>query len=572
MRELRAQFPPPLGGARAAAAAAGKREPYPPARLWYRVSVEFKGSKVFTDRASGLPEPEDANWKLESRHAVRLTLLCVNVKLDPGPFVVSERIRGRQQRVGGCPRPTKQEPRKNLRETVRFAATANGEVTRWQLDDPIDFGAGCPGRVTHQELVEHHPLTGTISSPSSATAGLTVFADAVQPSTVTANAPPIQCLLTPQGPAYEKPAIALSYPSTSLLFGDEREKVNGKPISEQLTVRFPPERFGRDYDYTITLVQPEEGPHLPRTTRTRCASRPARGTGAMSRDARPAQRKWRPTTPPWRAVPRSRPPNRQRPRKHECSYSTTIWALLRSRVDAVVSLGWCGRSLRTSRSAGRRGQLPPGRSCIRQSSSHGAAIAFQAERRVTFSAPDRQERVMHEVLFDAAGRRRSPATMPGFHAGRPPRNKGRRYPADPPAAEDLVAVIRQAGTTPHGFRLRGLIVVLWRAGLRIHEALALTEADLDARRGSVLVRRGKGGRSREVGMDDWAWEQLQQQRAVDRHHWRAAGDSAAVERRIVGRAAGSTRRHKRARRGSSLGSALETHVECDPGSPPRALA
>ena len=69
--------------------------------------------------------------------------------------------------------------------------------------------------------------------------------------------------------------------------------------------------------------------------------------------------------------------------------------------------------------------------------------------------------------------------------------------------------MRQAGTTPHGFRLRGLIVVLWRAGLRIHEALALTEADLDARRGAVLVRRGKGGRRREVGMDDWAFDQLQ---------------------------------------------------------------
>jgi hypothetical protein len=25
------------------------------------------------------------------------------------------------------------------------------------------------------------------------------------------------------------------------------------------------------------------------------------------------------------------------------------------------------------------------------------------------------------VLFDAAGRRRSPATLPGYHAGRPPR-------------------------------------------------------------------------------------------------------------------------------------------------------
>ena len=27
-------------------------------------------------------------------------------------------------------------------------------------------------------------------------------------------------------------------------------------------------------------------------------------------------------------------------------------------------------------------------------------------------------------VLDAAGRRRSPATLPGYHAGRPPRNKG----------------------------------------------------------------------------------------------------------------------------------------------------
>jgi hypothetical protein len=41
------------------------------------------------------------------------------------------------------------------------------------------------------------------------------------------------------------------------------------------------------------------------------------------------------------------------------------------------------------------------------------------------------------------------------------------------------------------------------------QALTLTEADLDRRRGSLLVRRGKGGRRRQVGMDDWAWEQLE---------------------------------------------------------------
>jgi site-specific recombinase XerD len=116
---------------------------------------------------------------------------------------------------------------------------------------------------------------------------------------------------------------------------------------------------------------------------------------------------------------------------------------------------------------------------------------------------------MSVPLLDAAGRRRSPATLPGFHAGRPPRNKGVRYPADPPTIEEIVAVMRAAGDGVHGRRLQGLIVVLWRAGLRISEALALAETDLDQRRGAVLVRRGKGGRRREVAMDDWAREQLE---------------------------------------------------------------
>jgi site-specific recombinase XerD len=84
-----------------------------------------------------------------------------------------------------------------------------------------------------------------------------------------------------------------------------------------------------------------------------------------------------------------------------------------------------------------------------------------------------------------------------------------RYPADPPTTEQIVTVMRSAGDTAHGRRLRGLIVVLRRAGLRIHEGLALAEGDLDRRRASLLVRRGKGGRRREVAMDDWAWEQLE---------------------------------------------------------------
>ena len=115
---------------------------------------------------------------------------------------------------------------------------------------------------------------------------------------------------------------------------------------------------------------------------------------------------------------------------------------------------------------------------------------------------------MQSVLLDAAGRRRSPATLPGHARGRPPRNKGLQYPADPPSVEEIISVMRCAGERPEGLRMRALIVVLWRAGLRISEALALAESDLDPRRGSILVRCGKGGKRREVGMDAWAWEQL----------------------------------------------------------------
>jgi site-specific recombinase XerD len=111
-------------------------------------------------------------------------------------------------------------------------------------------------------------------------------------------------------------------------------------------------------------------------------------------------------------------------------------------------------------------------------------------------------------LFDCAGRRRSPATLSSFHQGRPPHNKGLRYPPDPPAVEEIIAVMHAAGDAPEGLRLRAVIVVLWRAGLRISEALALSESDLDRERGAVTVRHGKGGKRREVGMDRWAWEQL----------------------------------------------------------------
>jgi hypothetical protein len=59
---------------------------------------------------------------------------------------------------------------------------------------------------------------------------------------------------------------------------------------------------------------------------------------------------------------------------------------------------------------------------------------------------------MESIALDAAGHRRSPATMPGDHHGRPPRSEGFRYPADPPTIEETVAVMRAVGERPDGLR------------------------------------------------------------------------------------------------------------------------
>jgi integrase len=69
--------------------------------------------------------------------------------------------------------------------------------------------------------------------------------------------------------------------------------------------------------------------------------------------------------------------------------------------------------------------------------------------------------------------------------------------------------MRCAGDGAHGLRTRALIVLLWRAGLRISEALALAESDLDIARGGRSRATGQARKRREVGMDRWGWQQLE---------------------------------------------------------------
>jgi site-specific recombinase XerD len=83
-------------------------------------------------------------------------------------------------------------------------------------------------------------------------------------------------------------------------------------------------------------------------------------------------------------------------------------------------------------------------------------------------------------------------SIAGDDAGIPRRSRsgqqGSALPGRPAKVEEVIAIMRAAGDGTHGRRLRALIVLIWRAGLRMQEALALTEGDLDQRRGAVLVR------------------------------------------------------------------------------------
>jgi integrase/recombinase XerD len=84
-------------------------------------------------------------------------------------------------------------------------------------------------------------------------------------------------------------------------------------------------------------------------------------------------------------------------------------------------------------------------------------------------------------------------------------NLGAKFPAEPlsgPEVRQLLAAVDTSGVT--GIRNHALLVVLWRAGLRCSEALALRPSDIDFDAGTLRVLRGKGRKARTVGVDDAA--------------------------------------------------------------------
>jgi site-specific recombinase XerD len=95
--------------------------------------------------------------------------------------------------------------------------------------------------------------------------------------------------------------------------------------------------------------------------------------------------------------------------------------------------------------------------------------------------------------------------------------KGKKYPPQPLTVDEvrrLIAATSRRALT--GQRSRAMIAILWRAGLRISELLALAPWDLERTdRGlRIHVRHGKGDKSRVVAMSGAMLEYVDAWRAT----------------------------------------------------------
>jgi integrase/recombinase XerD len=74
--------------------------------------------------------------------------------------------------------------------------------------------------------------------------------------------------------------------------------------------------------------------------------------------------------------------------------------------------------------------------------------------------------------------------------------KGRTFPPDPLTPGEVTAILAQCSLrAPTGIRNRALLVLLYRSGMRISEALALKPANVSLERHTCRVLHGKGDKA-----------------------------------------------------------------------------
>ena len=84
-----------------------------------------------------------------------------------------------------------------------------------------------------------------------------------------------------------------------------------------------------------------------------------------------------------------------------------------------------------------------------------------------------------------------------------------KYPAEVLSKREITALLEACGSVTWTDRRNyALIMVLYRSGLRLSEALSLRPCDIDLERGAIRVLHGKGDRARTVGIDRSATDSI----------------------------------------------------------------
>jgi site-specific recombinase XerD len=111
---------------------------------------------------------------------------------------------------------------------------------------------------------------------------------------------------------------------------------------------------------------------------------------------------------------------------------------------------------------------------------------------------------METTPLDRRGYYRSRVTFATHRLGKKPPNAGRKFPVETLTREEARALLAACGRGYAGARDRAGVVLMYRAGLRIAELLALMVKDLDLAAGMVTVLHGKGDRRRTIPVDPQA--------------------------------------------------------------------
>jgi integrase/recombinase XerD len=165
------------------------------------------------------------------------------------------------------------------------------------------------------------------------------------------------------------------------------------------------------------------------------------------------------------------------------------------RIDLGYFIDWCEeRGIRTPNDV-TRAMLERYRQYVfayrRQRDGEPLSFNCQGTRLVAVRVFFRWLTRQHHLLFNPAGEMDLP-------------KKETRLPRHVLTVAEIAQIIDAAGSGELGLRDRAILETLYSTGMRRAELVALDLADVDAERGTVLIRQGKGKKDRMVPIGDRA--------------------------------------------------------------------